>query len=140
MLTRRQILAAPALLSARSSAAADRPNIIWILGDDLGCELSCYGDRVVRTPNLDRLAGEGARFTQFHTTAPVCSASRSAFNVGLYQTTTGTHNHRSHRQDGYKLPANARLITDRFREQGYFTANVRAFADGFTGNGKTDFN
>src|SRR3954447_23850759 len=69
MVTRRQILAAPAILRARSSAAADRPNIIWILGDDLGCELGCYGDRVVRTPNIDGLASEGTRFTQFHTTA-----------------------------------------------------------------------
>src|SRR3954462_7088371 len=104
MVTRRQLLAAPAFLRARSGAAAERPNIIWILGDDLGCELGCYGDRSVRTPNLDRLAAEGTRFTQFHTTAPVCSASRSAFNVGLYQTTTGTQNHRSHRKDGYVLP------------------------------------
>ena len=140
MLTRRQLLAAPAILRARPSAAADRPNIIWIIGDDLGCELSCYGDRVVRTPNIDRLASEGVRFTQFHTTAPVCSASRSAFNVGLYQTTTGTQNHRSHRKDGYTLPAGARLITDRLREQGYFTCNVRAIAEGVTGDGKTDFN
>src|SRR5437016_2588873 len=140
MLTRRQILAAPAILRARPSAAADRPNIIWILGDDLGCELGCYGDRVVRTPRLDRLAAEGARFTQFHTTAPVCSASRSAFNVGLYQTTTGTQNHRSHRQDGYKLPAGARLISSRFREQGYFTCNVLDIAEGVKGNGKMDFN
>jgi arylsulfatase A-like enzyme len=138
MVTRRQILAAPAFLHVLN--AADRPNILWILGDDLGCELSCYGDPVVRTPNIDRLANEGTRFTQFHTTAPVCSASRSGFNVGLYQTTTGTHHHRSHRKDGYRLPDNARLITDRFRDAGYFTANVRAIGDGVNGNGKTDFN
>jgi N-sulfoglucosamine sulfohydrolase len=140
MLTRRQILAAPAFLRARSGTAADLPNIIWILGDDLGCQLGCYGDRLVRTPNLDRLAGEGVRFTQFHTTAPVCSASRSAFNVGLYQTTTGTHHHRSHRKDNYNLPTGARLITGRLRDRGYFTCNVRAIADGVSGSGKTDFN
>src|SRR5689334_1205617 len=101
----------PALIRARG-AAAERPNIIWIIGDDLGVELSCYGCRDVHTPNIDRLAAQSTRFTQFHTTAPVCSASRSAFNVGLYQTTTGTHNHRSHRQDGYELPRGACLITD----------------------------
>src|SRR5436190_1514700 len=138
MLSRRHLLAAPAILRARP--AAERPNILWILGDDLGCELSCYGDRVVRTPNIDRLAEEGTRFTQFHTTAPVCSASRSAFNVGLYQTTTGTQNHRSHRQDGYRLPDGARLLTDRLRDQGYFTCNVRQIAEGLTATGKTDFN
>ena len=66
----------------------------------------------------------------------MCSAARSAFNVGLYQTTTGTQNHRSHRKDGYKLPEGARLITDRFREQGYFTCNVLDIAEGVKGNGK----
>jgi N-sulfoglucosamine sulfohydrolase len=142
-MNRRQFLSTgaagfPALIRARG--AAERPNILWILGDDLGTELSCYGCRDVHTPNMDRLAAQGTRFTQFHTTAPVCSASRSGFNVGLYQTTTGTHNHRSHRQDGYELPRGARLITDRFREQGYFTCNVRNTADALSGNGKTDFN
>jgi N-sulfoglucosamine sulfohydrolase len=129
----------PAIIRARG-AAAERINVLWILGDDLGVELGCYGYRGVHTPNIDRLAREGTRFTQFHTTAPVCSASRSAFNVGLYQTTTGTQNHRSHRRDGYKLPEGARLITDRFREQGYFTCNVLDIAEGVKGNGKTDFN
>ena len=142
---RRQFLAAtatgfPALIRSRSGAASDRPNILWILGDDLGAELSCYGYPFVHTPNMDRLATQGTRFTQFHTTAPVCSASRSGFNVGLYQTTTNTQNHRSHRKDGYQLPENARLITDRLREQGYFTCNVREFADGLGGMGKTDYN
>lgn len=130
----------PAIIRSRMGAASDRPNILWILGDDLGCELSCYGYRPVRTPNMDRLANEGVRFTQCHTTAPVCSSSRSAFNVGLYQTTTGTHNHRSHRKDGYRLPPPARLITERFREAGYFTANVLEIAPGVRGTGKTDFN
>jgi N-sulfoglucosamine sulfohydrolase len=130
----------PAIIRARSGAAADRPNILWIIGDDLGAELDCFGYRPVKTPNMDRLAEQGTRFTQFHTTAPVCSASRSAFNVGLYQTTTGTHNHRSHRKDGYTLPEGARLITDRFREAGYFTCNVRQIAEGVAGDGKTDFN
>jgi arylsulfatase A-like enzyme len=137
---RRAFLAAPAILRARSSAAADRPNILWILGDDLGVELSSYGHPLVKTPNMDRLAAEGVRFTRCHTTAPVCSASRSAFNVGLYQIATGTHNHRSHRKDPYSLPSPARLITDRFRERGYFTANVLDFAPGCRGTGKTDFN
>lgn len=144
-LNRRRFLARaaagfPAIIHARGGAASDQPNIFWIIGDDLGCELSCYGDRTARTPNMDRLASEGVRFTQFHTTAPVCSASRSAFNVGLYQTTTGTQNHRSHRRDGYTLPRGARLITDRLREQGYFTCNVRQIAGGVSGDGKTDFN
>jgi arylsulfatase A-like enzyme len=142
-MNRRQFLstaAVPAVIRARSGAAADRPNILWLIGDDLGCELGCYGHPLVKTPNMDRMANQGVRFSQFHTTAPVCSASRSGFNVGLYQTTTGTQNHRSHRKDGYRLPAPARLITDRFREQGYFTCNLLDYAPGLRGTGKTDFN
>lgn len=130
----------PAIVRARSGAAEDRPNVIWILGDDLGTELGCYGHPVARTPNLDRLAGQGVRFTQFHTTAPVCSASRSGFNTGMYQSSIGAHNHRSHRKDGYRLPEGVRLVSERFREAGYFTCNVLEIAGGARGTGKTDYN
>lgn len=144
MLTRRVVVGsaalAPAFIRHLSGSAQDRPNILWILAEDLGPELACYGYPLVSTPNLDRLAAGGVRFSQCHTTAPVCSASRSGFNVGLYQTTTGTHQHRSHRKDGYQLPAGARLVSHRLREAGYFTANVLEFAPGLRGQGKTDFN
>ncbi len=139
-MNRRMFLASTAGFPAILRARDERPNILWILGDDLGCEVGCYGFPLVRTPNMDRLASEGVRFTHAHTTAPVCSASRSAFNTGVYQTSTGTHNHRSHRKDGYRLPEGARLITDRLRERGYFTANVLDIAQGVRGTGKTDFN
>ncbi len=129
-------LAAPAFLKP----ASRRPNILWIFGDDLGVELGCYGHPLARTPNIDRLANEGVRFNHCHTTAPVCSASRSAFNTGLYQTATGTHHHRSHRQDGYQLPLGARLLSHRMRDAGYFTANVLDIAPRVRGSGKTDFN
>jgi len=89
---------------------------------------------------MDRLANEGVRFTHAHTTAPVCSSSRSAFNIGLYQTFTGTHHHRSHRDDGYQLPHGARLVSERLAEAGYFTANVLDIAPGVRGTGKTDWN
>src|SRR3954447_19386279 len=123
-------------VSAAESRAADQLNILWILGDDLGTQLGCYGDPLVKTPNIDRLASHGIRFTNAHTTGPVCSASRSALITGYYQTTIGAHHHRSHRKDGYKLPDGIKPITDLFREAGYFTANVKT-AD--MGNGKTDF-
>ncbi|MBK9166801.1 MAG: sulfatase [Bryobacterales bacterium] len=132
--------AAPAILTARMGSAADRPNIVWIFGEDMGPQLGCYGYPLVTTPNLDRLAREGARFDRAFTTAPVCSASRSAFNTGVYQTTTGTHHHRSHRKDGYRLPEGVRLVSERLRDAGYFTANVLEFASGIGGTGKTDFN
>lgn len=122
--------------------AADRPNVLWLIAEDFSPDLGCYGTKEVSTPNLDRLAGEGVRYTRFFTTAPVCSASRSAFMTGMYQTTIGAHNHRSHRDDGYKLPAGVRVLTDWLREAGYFTANIRELPEacGFRGSGKTDWN
>ncbi|UCH63470.1 MAG: sulfatase [Fidelibacterota bacterium] len=118
----------------------DKPNILWILSEDISPDLGCYGTRAVRTPNLDSLASQGVRYTNAFTTSPVCSASRSAMITGMYQTSIGVHNHRSHRGDGYTLPEPVRLITAYLREAGYFTANVTTAAPGFEGSGKTDFN
>jgi arylsulfatase A-like enzyme len=128
------------LLLSAAAPRARRPNIVWIIGDDLGAELGCYGDTAVQTPAIDRLAGRGIRFTNCHSTSPVCSSSRSAFQTGVYQTSTGTHHHRSHRRDRYQLPAPARLICDLLRERGYFTCNVREPAPGLRATVKTDFN
>lgn len=67
-----------------------RPNIIYILADDLGySELGCYGNRFNETPNLDRLAREGVRFTQAYAAAPVCSPYRAALMTGLYPARVG---------------------------------------------------
>jgi len=121
-------------------AGGDRPNILWILSEDISPELSCYGEPLVQTPNLDRLASQGIRFTNAFTTAPVCSASRSAMITGMFQTTIGAHNHRSHRDDGYMLPKPVKMITEYFRKAGYYTANVTTAAPGVKGSGKTDFN
>ncbi|RJP25792.1 MAG: DUF229 domain-containing protein [Candidatus Omnitrophota bacterium] len=124
------------------SRAADtmRPNIVWIIAEDLCPDLGCYGNTLVHTPNIDRLAGEGVRFTNAFTTAPVCSASRSAFNTGMYQTSIDVHHHRSHRQDGYRLPEDVHLITDYFRRAGYFTCNVKDVTPSVKGTQKTDYN
>jgi N-sulfoglucosamine sulfohydrolase len=132
-------IATPGRLLAEQKADS-RPNILWILSEDISPELSCYGTPEVQTPNLDKLAGRGIRFTNAFTTAPVCSASRSAMITGMFQTSIGAHNHRSHRDDGYTLPEPVRLITEYFRGAGYFTANVKTAAQGVKGSGKTDFN
>ena len=115
-------------------------NILWIIGEDMGPQLGCYGYPLVQTANLDRLASQGVRFTRAFTTAPVCSAARSAWNTGMYQTSIGAHHHRSHRKDGYTLPQGVDLVSRRLRSHGYFTANVREIAPGLKVNGKTDFN
>ncbi len=119
-------------------SGTDPWNIVWIIADDLSPDLSCYGNRDVVTPNIDRLASEGARFTNAYVTCPVCSPSRSALITGMYQTSIGAHGHRSHRSDGYVLPPPVRLITDYFREAGYYTVNDHE--SGLGGRNKTDFN
>jgi len=135
------LLAALALLPGASDRVA-RPNVLWLIAEDLGPELGCYGTEQVWTPNLDRLAKEGVRYTRAYTVAPVCSASRSAFMTGMYQTTIGAHNHRSHRDDQFALPEGVRVITDWLRPAGVRTANLVKFpaAVGFKGTGKTDWN
>ena len=65
-----------ASLAACSTAEAAKPNILWIIGEDFSPELGCYGDTLVSTPNLDRLAAEGVRYTQACITAPICSIAR----------------------------------------------------------------
>jgi len=126
----------------RAAAPAQHPNILWLIAEDLGTELGCYGTAEVATPHLDRLAAQGMRFTRAYTTGPVCSPSRSAFMTGMYQITIGAHNHRSHRDDGYRLPEGVRVLTDWLRPVGYFTANVVELPKeiGFRGTGKTDWN
>ena len=133
-----------AVLLGRPAAAADaRPNILWFVVEDASPHIGCYGETTIQTPNIDRLAKEGIRFTQAFVTCPVCSPSRSAMVSGMYQTTLGAHNHRSQRSGGkgggnnlyqasYALPAGIRLIPQIFADAGYYVVNG--------GNGKTDYN
>ncbi|MEQ2010288.1 MAG: sulfatase-like hydrolase/transferase, partial [Limisphaerales bacterium] len=74
------------LLVASCLAAAERkPNIIFILADDLGYgDLGCYGQKLIQTPHLDRMAAEGMRFTQFYAGSTVCAPSRSVLMTGLH--------------------------------------------------------
>jgi arylsulfatase A-like enzyme len=68
-----------------SHAAADRPNIIMVLIDDMGWgDFSCFGNKDAKTPNIDRLAAEGIRFSQFYVNSPICSPSRCALTTGQY--------------------------------------------------------
>lgn len=138
------------LLTAGTLSAAPvdkpRPNVIWILGDDAGPAFGCYGQPQVRTPNVDRLAAEGQRYTKCFTTSPVCSPSRSAMFTGRYQTTIQSHNHRT--ANPQRLPTGAKTIADHFRAAGYFTVNLAPRGQsgegnakgGAAGSGKTDFN
>ncbi|HEY5315507.1 MAG TPA: sulfatase [Pirellulales bacterium] len=128
------------LVGLTAHAAERSPNILWLIGENIDLDLGCYGAQHVSTPNLDRLAREGVRWTRAFATAPVCSASRSAFMTGMYQTTIGAHNARSHRDGGHPLPPGVRTVMARLKNAGYFTANVRRVGNHTVGTGKVDLN
>ena len=99
-----------------------RPNVVWILAEDICPDLSCYGNRAVYTPHLDEMAAEGIRFNKAFTTAPVCSASRSALMTGMHQNFIGAHQHRTSGDFTKKpLPEPVRPLPEILREAGYFT-------------------
>jgi N-sulfoglucosamine sulfohydrolase len=135
-------LASLGLAAPLRADSPKKPNILWIIAEDMGPHFGCYGTKEVSTPNLDRLAAKGVRYTRFYTTAPVCSTSRSAIMTGMYQTTIGAHNHRSHRGAAHKLPAGVRLLSHWMSDAGYFTANIVVMPKGLglKGTGKTDWN
>ena len=91
--TRRDFLALPALAAATSTLDAQtarKPNIILMVTDDHGIgDVGCYEHPEVRTPNIDRLAASGVRFTQWYSNAPICSASRAAILTGKYPDRAG---------------------------------------------------
>src|SRR5829696_5355068 len=84
----RFLLPALALVASAAASAADppaRPNIVFLLADDLGYgDLGCYGQAKIKTPNLDRLAAEGVRFTDCYAGSTVCAPSRCALMTGLH--------------------------------------------------------
>ncbi len=114
------------LLSGISIATtpSDRtpPNILWFVVDDMSANFSCYGETVIATPNVDKLAAEGTRFSRAYVTAPVCSACRSALITGMYQTSIGSHHHRSGRGElKIHLSAGVTPLPVLFQKAGYFT-------------------
>ena len=97
--------------------AVEHPNVLWIVVDDMSPNFSCYGETVIQTPHVDRLAAEGVRFTRAYATSPVCSTFRSALITGMYQTATGTHHHRSGRgEHRISLPAGVKPVPKLFQE------------------------
>lgn len=95
-----------------------KPNILYILAEDMCPNLGCYGDPDAITPNLDRLAEEGIRYDHVSSVGPVCSAARTALALGMYPTSVGVGNHRSH----VKVPDYVRIFSEYMQDEGYFTA------------------
>ncbi|HUF62148.1 MAG TPA: sulfatase [Verrucomicrobiales bacterium] len=123
-----------ALLTAGIAAPAQefsqdpsRPNILWIIVEDMSANFGCYGEKTIATPHVDRLAAEGIRFTNAIVTAPVCSASRSALITGRYQTAIGAHHHRSGRgKQKIVLPDGVQTVPELLRAAGYLCLNLDA--------------
>lgn len=120
-----------ASLTAAFVAAADpppRPNVIIILADDLGYgDLGCYGHPTIRTPNLDRMAAEGLRFTQFYSAAEVCTPSRAALLTGRLPVRSGMCSHTRRvlfPESGGGLPADEVTIAEVLKGAGYDTTCV----------------
>jgi len=106
------------LLSGCGSAAGS-PNILWITCEDISPHLGCYGDEYAYTPNLDRLAAEGVRYTNAFATAPVCTPARSCLITGAYANSLGTQNLRGPMPKPDAIPC----YTEYLREAGYFCTN-----------------
>lgn len=122
------------------SAASKRPNFLFILADDMGWgDLSCYGHNELPTPNLDRLAKQGLRLTQFYVCSGVCSPSRTAFMTGRYPARFAIHGHLATPESNAKrampnwLDPKATTLPKLLKQAGYATAH---FGKWHLGNGK----
>jgi arylsulfatase A len=127
--TPRLFLWAILLLVANAVRAADRlPNVVIIFCDDLGYgDLGCYGHPSIRTPNLDRMAAEGMRFTDFYTADSVCSPSRSALLTGRLPVRTGMYGDRRRvlfPDSAGGLPGSEITIAKALKARGYATAVI----------------
>ena len=105
------------------AAAKDKTNIVYILADDLGYgDLSCYGQKKFTTPNIDRMAAEGMRFTQHYSGSTVCAPSRCALMTGLHTGHCHVRGNREHKPIGQEpIPAETVTVAKLLRKAGYAT-------------------
>lgn len=142
---RRLILSAAALTAWASPLIADdapgRPNVVVFLTDDQGYgDLGCYGSKDLQTPNIDRLATQGVRFTSWYSAAPVCSPSRAALLTGRSPQGAGVPGNVSSYPGEPGMPPDRVTIAERLKPLGYATAAVGKWhlgsAPGATPNGQ----
>ena len=101
--------------------ATERPNVLFLISDDLNNSLGCYGHPLVKTPNLDRLAERGVRFERAYCQFPLCGPSRNSMLTGLHPNTTGIlRNSQIFRQT---IPSHHSL-PQAFRLEGYFASRI----------------
>src|SRR3954468_4949192 len=117
----RPLLVLTALLAAPPLPAADSPNVVFVLVDDLRYDtLRCTGHPFAKTPHIDRLAKEGVNFKNAFVTTPLCSPARSSFLTGKFVHTTGVLGNGNNAELSHKLVTFPKLLHD----AGYATAYV----------------
>ncbi len=116
------LLACKTTPHAYGQPGAARPNILWIVANDISTDLGCYGNSLVHTPNLDRLAARGIAYKNMITAGAVCSPSRSAFITGMHAISINCHNQFPNKKT--VLPAGILPLPGLMRAQGYYVANT----------------
>ncbi|MBD0296499.1 MAG: arylsulfatase [Flavisolibacter sp.] len=114
----------------------NKPNIIFILADDLGYgDLGCYGQKLIKTPNLDKLAADGMRFTQFYAGTSVCAPSRASFMTGQHTGHTPIRGNLGVKPEGqFPLPNSSFTIAELFKKAGYATGAFGKWGLGYPGS------
>lgn len=111
-----------------------KPNIIYILADDLGYgDLGCYGQEFIETPNLDKMAENGVRFSQYYAGSTVCAPSRASLLTGMHTGTSPIRGNRERFPQGqFPLPDSTITIASKLKENGYHTSLIGKWGLGFT--------
>lgn len=110
---------------------SNKPNILWLVVEDMSPIIEPYGDNTIKTPSITQLANEGVTYTNVYSTSGVCSPSRAAIALGMYPSSVGANNMRTTsntEQTGlpkYEAvpPENAKMLSQYLREEGYYTTN-----------------
>lgn len=127
------VIATPSVIAQKS----EKPNIIYILADDLGYgDVGCYGQKIIETPNIDRLASNGMQFMQHYSGSTVSSPSRSVLLTGLHTGHTPIRGNSEVQPEGQKpLPSGTFTLAHMLKEQGYITGAFGKWGLGFPNSG-----
>lgn len=132
------VLSAGLLLCTGVAAVAapankKKPNVIVILTDDQGSiDVNCYGAKDLTTPNMDKLAKTGIKFTQFYVAAPVCSPSRASMLTGMNPHAAGLPGNASSQEGSSGMPTDRVTIAEVMKQAGYATAHIGKWHIGYT--------